>query len=220
MRKLRLVLALAVASLAGGCAAGGGTYWPAGTQAVVSPPKSQRMLARVPTDQKAGAGGRNWVAIASGTRVVCLADLDYDRVNPGRSNPSPTADIRVRVIEGPDNGLELFIPRQALAVPPEPIPPGMVVVLSLPAIAILALAVSRLIAAAAEASSRRREVLRHGIESHAGERIPTRTRRHRTEHVLPSAHVDDQSEWAKWLASRNSLSRDRMPVPASCRGKP
>jgi hypothetical protein len=213
VRFLWLVLALTLASLAGGCDAGGG-YWPAGTQAVVTVPNSHRMLARVPADQKARAGGRNWVTIESGTRVVCLENLKYSRTHPIRSNSYPTDVLRVRVLEGTENGLELLFPHESFAAQPEPSP---VVDRSTIALMfgflILAFIVAHLIAAAAKAMRRRRELVRHWIETHPGERPPDRTRRHRPSPGVPSAWADDPTEWTAWLARRNAQVRKENSRP-------
>ncbi len=218
MRNLWLVLALTLSSLAGGCASDEGAYSPAGTEAVVSVPNSHRMLARVPNDQKIRTGGRNWVAIESGTRVLCLENLNYHRASRIPSNPD-TAVLRVRMLEGTENGLELLFPHESLSLAAESTPRDLGSIVLMFGLVILAFSASHIIAAAAKAVSRRRDVVRHWIESHPGERLPGRRRRHRLEHGVPSARVEDQTEWAAWLASRNARSRNRMMEPASCCGK-
>jgi hypothetical protein len=216
MRIFWVVFAFILASLANGCASSQGTYWPAGTEAVVSSPTSQRMLVRVPTDQRASAGGRNWVAIDSGARVLCLEDLDYNVALATKYNPYPTSDVRVEVLEGTSNGLEVFIPRRALSGPMDPKPADQGKPLRLIAFAILAFSAASLIATGANAVSCRREVIRHWIESHPGEGLPERTRRHRPGPGVPSARIEDETEWATWLASRNARSQNRTDEPASC----
>ncbi len=216
MRVSWLVLGLAVASLVSGCAAGGATYWPAGTEAVVSPPKAQRILVRIPADQKEDAGGRNWVTIDSGTRVVCVEDLEYKAIRAGQTNPYPTADVRVQVVEGKHEGLEVLIPRGVLSARVEPPPPNLGTALLLFGLAILVIFAVRLIAIAAGVLRRRRKVDRLWIEAHPGESLSDLTRPHRPEDFVPSARSEGQAEWAEWLASRNSRSRNRKPDPVSC----
>lgn len=210
MRKPWPLMTLALATIAGGCAAGG-AYWPAGTEASVFSPKSHRLMVRVPADQKADAGGRSWVAIDPGTRVICRDDPDYNFATSSRPSPNPTSDVRVRLMEGTYDGLEVMVPRGALGIPGES-PTWLRSALLVVGFALLALFAATLMGEGVRTARRRREALRLRIASHTAEDTPDRPRTLTTSTGPPSSSADCQSEWADWLADRNARTRLRDAV--------
>jgi hypothetical protein len=113
-----------VVSRLSGCAYDSGVCWPAGTQAMVHDPVAPRVLALVPPDQRETVK-RHSLAVRNNTPVVVLRDPAYVAIAKGSGSWHALEErleepIRVRVPNGVDQGRELLIRRQDLAMPPAP----------------------------------------------------------------------------------------------------
>jgi hypothetical protein len=102
-----------------GCATGD-VYWPTGTAAILQDRNAPRVFAEVP-DEHRGMIKRRSLLIANCTPVTVLDDPTYRALSPSATRPeSPIDPVRVRVTKGIDQGSEVIVRRQYLALPTGP----------------------------------------------------------------------------------------------------
>jgi hypothetical protein len=119
MRPIRLSAAIVltlVAIFLSGCA--GDPGWPAGTKAVVASPNGRAVSAQTLRDQT-GKINRRAVSIANQTPVVSVDDQAFRRslADPTRA-PSPGDPVRVRIVTGDRQWIEVVVRRRDLAPMP------------------------------------------------------------------------------------------------------
>lgn len=227
MRSIRLcgwVSFILVLSCASGCAYyyyDGGVYWPAGTAALLQDRDAPRVLARVPTEQRAIVKRRS-LAIPNNTRVTVVDDPAYRALsqNPTRSD-SLRDLVRVKVMTGVDQEVELMVRRQDLAPAPDPnetssaFPPIFFLVL------IATAATVSFIEKVALRWKRRREFNRDEITIYARARVESSTQTPRRPIRVTDRGDTECDQWLAWVAAMtarrklrcmDSLSRATTPL--------
>ena len=132
MRSIRTSCTLAVilvVSQGCGCASDEVAYWPIATRAMIKDRDAPRVLATVPIEQRETIKRRS-LAIPNDTPVIVIDDLTTRRLGGIASNDPlvrrPAGfqlfayPVRVRVTTGVDQGTEVNVRRQDLALPTTP----------------------------------------------------------------------------------------------------
>ena len=124
MRSIRLsgpIAVILVVSHASGCGSDAtNVNWSAGTAAVLRDPYAPRVMARVPTEQRAVVKHRS-LAITNNTPVTILDDPAYGALPRGSTGSEPpTTPVLVRVEQGIDQGIEVLVRRGDLTFPAGP----------------------------------------------------------------------------------------------------
>ncbi len=120
IRRSGLVFVILIVSFVSGCGYDADVYWPAGTEATLQDRYAPRVLAAVPTDQRAIVKRRS-LAIPNNTPVTIVDDPAYRALSQKpTSSESSKVLVRVRWTEGVDQEIELIVRRQDVTLLPGP----------------------------------------------------------------------------------------------------
>jgi hypothetical protein len=197
-----------------GCATGD-VYWPTGTAAILQDRNAPRVFAEVP-DEHRGMIKRRSLLIANYTPVTVLDDPTYRALSPSATRPeSPIDPVRVRVTKGIDQGSEVIVRRQYLALPTGP---NEKFTASLPIVFLILIATAAILWSLEKlvlTLKSRRAVNRGELTIYPGARVGSRSLKPQQRTRITDRGEKECDQWLAWVATMTS--RRRLRCINSCR---